>query len=432
MPAEVTVGTRIPTMYGKSVTVLRYIGSGGQGSVYEVLYDGEHKALKWYHPGSVRDPKFFVNNLIQNIRNGAPTPEFLWPQDLTDFHEGSYGYVMDLRPPTYAEVNDFLLNHAHFPSFRRAVDACLGIVSAFRILHDEGYAYQDINSKNFFINPDKGKILICDNDNVVPNDAQSGIRGTWGFMAPEVVKGGHPNTQSDLHSMAVLLFLLLFKVHPLEGRSMASSVLDDTERMRIYATDSLFVFDERDHSNALSPETNAENINLWKQMPGYLRDLFSRAFSQEALGDPRRRPIEVEWTRALARFRSEIQRCPCGNTELVLEGGKTAVCEVCGRAMSSPLVIDMPHACLPALYDTRIYACQLGTVRPDQALDLVGWVVPSRNDMRVLGLSNQSRDAWEVSTSCGLWAVQPQEVVRLEDGLVVRGRSFTLSVRRSS
>ena len=29
-----------------------------------------------------------------------------------------------------------------------------------------GYSYQDLNDGNFFINPQSGDVLICDNDNV--------------------------------------------------------------------------------------------------------------------------------------------------------------------------------------------------------------------------------------------------------------------------
>lgn len=36
------------------------------------------------------------------------------------------------------------------------------------MLHRHGYSYQDLNDGNFFINPESGDVLICDNDNVMP------------------------------------------------------------------------------------------------------------------------------------------------------------------------------------------------------------------------------------------------------------------------
>ena len=440
MPGSLKTNTRIKTMRGQQVAVLRYIGGGGQGDVYEVLYDGMHKALKWYHHDAIKRPKEFITNLQRNIYNGSPTEEFLWPIDMTDFHEGTFGYVMDLRPPDYAQVNEFLLNHVAFGSYRRAVDACLGIVSAFRVLHGLGYAYQDINTKNFFINPSNGKVLICDNDNVVPDDPKappSGIMGTWGFMAPEIMQGSKPNALSDLHSMAVLLFLLLFKVHPLEGQATMGSVLDDRERMRIYATDSLFIFDAEDHSNALTDEEYLDTVALWEQMPIYLKNLFRRAFCCEALHDPNRRPIDVEWTRALARFRSEIQPCPCGAGELIVSNGQPATCEVCGQTLAPELMLELRtpagQELLPARYDTRIFACQTRATSTAHALDLEGWVIADRANPRNLGLSNMSGQAWNV-TGHGMPARQvgPRGVVPLMPGLTISGRGYSINVIRAS
>lgn len=420
--------TSVPTMLGRTVTVKRRIGGGGQGDVYEVLYEGERKALKWYAADSFKNPKAFVRNLKRNIETGAPTEAFLWPLDLTDFHDGGFGYVMDLRPSGYYEVNDFLLNHVAFPSYRRAVDACLGIVSAFRMLHNAGYAYQDINSKNFFIQPETGKVLICDNDNVVPDGTDTGMKGTWGFMAPEIVRGGFPTELSDRHSMAVLIFLLLFKVHPLEGKATADTVFSERERARVYGEEPLFVFDATSEANALSPDVYGVTIAAWQEMPSYLRDLFMRAFSQESLRDGRDRPIDAEWMAALARLRSEIQPCPCGESEVIVESGKPAVCEACGRSLAPRLLLDLgPRVgyCLPAAFDTRIYSCQVRVTKPAHALDVVGWVLRSAEDRDVVGLRNMSDDSWFALDAQGNKAVVASgEVLPLREGVEISDAKY--------
>ena len=69
------------------------------------------------------------------------------------------------------------------------IDAALNIVSAYRILHNNGYCYQDLNNGNFFINPDTGRVLICDNDNVAPDGTHTGIIGKPGYIAPEIILG---------------------------------------------------------------------------------------------------------------------------------------------------------------------------------------------------------------------------------------------------
>ena len=48
MSEELNQGFKVKTIDGKSVTVQKLLGSGGQGDVYLVDYDGSPMALKWY------------------------------------------------------------------------------------------------------------------------------------------------------------------------------------------------------------------------------------------------------------------------------------------------------------------------------------------------------------------------------------------------
>lgn len=75
--------------------------------------------------------------------------------------------------------------------------AAMKICEGFRMLHLKGYSYQDLNDGNFFIRPSDGDVLICDNDNVMPQGQKSGIMGKARYMAPEIVAGGVPDKYSD-------------------------------------------------------------------------------------------------------------------------------------------------------------------------------------------------------------------------------------------
>ena len=69
------------------------------------------------------------------------------------------------------------------------------------------------------IDPGSMALLICDNDNVDVDGAPPTSLGTPKFMAPEIVRGeASPTMDTDLHSLAVVLFYLLFLCHPLEGK----------------------------------------------------------------------------------------------------------------------------------------------------------------------------------------------------------------------
>lgn len=98
---ELKKGYKISLTSGGYVTIAKELGRGGQGIVYLVDLNGEKKALKWYL--NAPNDKFY-KNLEHNIMNGAPSDAFLWPEYLTKKQNGSYGYVMKLRPQNYFEV----------------------------------------------------------------------------------------------------------------------------------------------------------------------------------------------------------------------------------------------------------------------------------------------------------------------------------------
>lgn len=435
MPGTLEVGTRIPTMLGKEVRVLRYLGGGGQGDVYEVLYGaGEHKALKWYRERRFYDERAFVRNLKNNIGHTPPHESFLWPIDMTDYCRGTFGYVMDLRRDGYEDVDDILLNNRPFPSLRRCIDACMGIISAFCVLHQAGYSYQDVNLGNFFINPQTGKVLVCDNDNIAPDDTNLGIVGTMGFIAPEVILGGMPNAASDRYSLAILVFLLLFRTHPLEGLRVKNIVFDSKANRRVYGTHALFVLDEHDTSNALDPENpdHRRALMAWDSMPEHFRQFMRRAFSQESIHRPASRLREIEWLRELVKLRTSIIECPRCGSEVCFEGGPTA-CDFCGTQLAPELVIDLSESIgtrvgeeylIPVVPDARIYQIQVAVCDYARALDPVACVVRSRAEQGVLGLMNMSKESWECRDARGSFEVAPRQVCRLSDGLSIRmGRS---------
>lgn len=418
-------GQVISTMNGRSVIVKHLLGQGGQGRVYLVDYDGEEKALKWYFPHMLFNKQQFKESLKENISKTPPASEFLWPCDLAEMSDGSFGYVMDLRPAGYFEATEFLIHKKSFVSYRRAIDACLNVVSAFRQLHLKGYCYKDINGGNFFFDPKTGKALICDCDNIGSSAYQTGVKGTPSYMAPEVARDeALPNTQSDLYSMAVLIFMLLCKGHPLEGKRVTSlPVLDAAHQMKLYGTDPVFVMDPYNSVNEPNPVVHATMLYLWKCLPGYVRDMFINAFSYEALHNAQLRPTEEEWLPVLARFRSDIVTCTCGN-EVFTNNGALAECDKCHRRIRSAFVLALSGYRLPLVRDTRLYRCQVAVTDASEGLSPVAHVGPvihvDRNGQRKneLVIQNVSDETWDAITSKGVpRKVKPKESIPVKPGI---------------
>lgn len=420
MESGLPIGTKLKTDSGNVVTVLRKLGEGGQGFVYEVDYSGEKKALKWYKKRGMGDtPETFRRVLEGNINKKSPAPEFLWPQDLTEWKDGKFGYIMDLKPRGYYEIWQFLLCRVRFASFQVAVDAMLKIVSAFRILHNQGYTYRDLNDGNFFINPKNGDVRIADNDNVAPQNVENGIKGKPRYMAPEVVTGGMPNVYSDRYSMSLILYMLLCLNHPLEGGRYLTAGLTEEKKVTLYGTEPVFMMDPDAGSNAPHPQIHKNSVNVWKFLPEYMKKIFLRAFSQQSLlENPAARPEEIDWMKALTRFRNDIVACRCGN-EVLTRDGRSCRCDECGKTLEIPNRIELPGCSAPAVRGTRIYRCQLGPCKVQEALDPIG-VVGVKKDTAGLLLRNMTEDTLYVISKAGRERVKPGELLPLEDGITIK------------
>ena len=419
MSEGLMLGSTVTTKFGKSATIVRYIAEGGQGYVYVVNYDGREMALKWYkQAGLGNNPQKFYDNIYQNIKRGKPSDEFLWPEDITEWQNDSFGYIMDLRPDGYYELNQFMLCHQRFSSYRAAINAALKIVSAFRILHNSGYSYQDMNDGNFFIDPVKGNVLICDNDNVAPNGTETGILGKPRYMAPEIVKSEkRPDTYTDRFSMSIILFLIFHLTHPLEGKRYLTPGLSPELQEKLYGSEALFIMDSDDKSNAPDRNIHKNVLAVWKCLPDYMREIFTNAFSSKAIQKPSARPSEKEWLNVLTRFRSEIVPCSCGN-EVFTQQGQPCKCDGCGKNINIPFRLDLGQYSIPAIKDSRIYRCQIDVCNEKDALAPVALVVEKKDSPGVLGVRNMSGKTWEAITSRGeSRKVKPDEVIPLKDGI---------------
>lgn len=418
--AQFEAGKIIKTDFGAPIKIIKYLAGGGQGDVYVVDFGGKKKALKWYKNAG-KDPAAFYENLKKNVEKGSPDKAFLWPEAITEKTEGSFGYIMDLRPEGYYELSEFMLaRNVKFSSFKAAVEACIKIVSAFRILHNNGYSYQDLNDGNFFINPNTGDVLICDNDNVAGNGTSMGVIGKPRYMAPEIVLGkALPNSQTDRFSLAVILFIILCMNHPLEGKKSLVPCLTPKEAEKLYGSEALFICDPDDKSNAPVRNIHPNVIARWGFMPDYIKEAFINAFSQQAIKEPGRRYKELDWLKVLVRFRSDIVRHDCGN-EVFIKNASTTRCDGCGKPVAINHVIKLHNYSITAAKGSRIYRCQLGICNADQALNPVALVVAKPDNPSVLGLKNMTTNIWKARTPSGKEKqVQPQEIVPFMAGIII-------------
>lgn len=432
MAEELNVGYKIQTIDGRTVTVKKKLGEGGQGAVYLVDYNGAPMALKWYKASVMNKADLFYSNLVSNKEHGSPSKEFLWPVDVTERVDGTFGYIMALKPDGFYEVSDFMLQNVKFKSFKTIIDAALNIVSAYRLLHNAGYSYQDLNDGNFFINPNNGRVLICDNDNVAPNKTETGIVGKPRYMAPEIVQGKNmPDTNSDLFSMSVILFILFCMTHPLEGKKSLVPCLSPALQEKLYGSEALFIMDADDNSNAPHPIVHKNILMIWPLLPKYMQELFRKAFSQKALQNPNARPKELEWIQNLVRFRSEIVNCSSCGYEVFTEDGRPVQCRKCKKQVAVPFRLVFNDYAIPGVSDSRIYKCQVCICKADEALTPMGRVLAKKDNPSLLGVRNLSAKSWNAVTPSGKAKhVAPDEVVPLIDGITFEIEGATIKIEK--
>jgi serine/threonine protein kinase len=422
------IGLEIPAA-GQKCVVEKLLGAGGQGEVYQVKVGAESYALKWYYNQNQKEG--LKKSLEELVKRGSPCDNFLWPMQVVEC-EGQFGYLMGLRPAKY-EKSQKLLDRKFSLSYSKAANACLQLADSFRRLHSKGLSYQDISWGNLFINPANGDILICDNDNVAPHgQSAAGIGGTYGFMAPEVVRGDkRPDTYTDLFSLAALMFQMLFLEHPLNGRRWADiACWDDYAKKKLYGTEPIFIFDPNDKSNRPEPGVQ-DNANIfWRMYPGYIRDGFTKVFTAGLTDRENGRLMEEDWIDAFRRLKESLFPCPfCGrdiiydHDEYKKTGAITCWGPKCARQLPVPprLVIKTGkrerYVMLNA--DTKIYTYQLKPREYDEGGKPAGEMAQSPNDPKKWGLRNLTAENWHYTSGGTTKDVTPGSAFVLSRGVSI-------------
>ncbi|WP_029319295.1 serine/threonine protein kinase [Butyrivibrio sp. AE3004] len=318
------------------------LGAGGQGEVYVVDSPTGKKALKWYFKAtSTAEQKNTIMNLVQD---GSPSKNFLWPEDFIVSNDGTFGYIMELRPKEYRNIPDLLNRRIEpDPTFEKLILAIYNMAKEYEELHKKGYSYKDISEQNIFFKPDTGDVLVCDNDNVSGDGLDdSGVYGTMRYMAPEIVRGeASPNRNTDLYSLAVLIFCMLFISHPLEGKNEASiHALDENALKGLFGKHPVFIFDPNNDENRPVPGIH-DNANIyWNLYPQFLKDKFITAFT-DGLTDPNARIVEKEWRDTSIRLLDSIMICPVCGAEVFFDEekdvhGQPHICWGCGNTITAP------------------------------------------------------------------------------------------------
>lgn len=408
---ELNIGESVSLTNGSQAKILKELGRGGQGIVYFVEVNGQNMALKWYF-NNMGD--WFYHNLEENVSKGAPSEAFLWPEYLTMKLKGSYGYIMKLRSQDYYEFGQYLLARAQFKSFEAMVNAAMKICEGFKALHLSGLSYQDLNDGNFFIHPETGDVLICDNDNVAPEGVNSGILGKARYMAPEVVTGmSMPSKQTDRYSLSVVLFLLFYGNHPLEGaRVLACPCMTEKYEKQFYGNEPIFIYDKANATNRPVRGVHNNVLRRWNAFPSLLRETFIQEFGTECLNDPNKRKLERQWQNVIQQLRDILVVCTECKDETFVEDADTPKCMCCGKPFSIAGSLQIGNRRVLLTPNTKVY------IDIDNKPDIQ--VIEVLSDKYPVQLRNITTYNWVAETPSGkIKSVEPNKCMPVKAGLKV-------------
>ena len=214
-----------------SYRIVRLLGEGGMGAVYEVEHEqlGVRYALKSFtledgHVDVLKNKFLAEGKILARLHD----PHLVRVFDLNfDEATGTPYFVMDLvlsedgRPRTLSDVKTEELDE----------DCALGwfadLASALDYIHAQGIVHRDIKLGNVLLSSD-GHVVLSDfgisrifserlrSDvkavTTIATDAATAARlvmGTQGYMAPEVAWGGEATPASDSYSLGVMFVYLL-------------------------------------------------------------------------------------------------------------------------------------------------------------------------------------------------------------------------------
>ncbi len=267
---------------------------------------------------------------------------------------------------------------------------CVNISRGVKRMHAAGLAHSDLSYKNVLIDPVSKSAAIIDIDGlVVPGLYPPDVIGTADFIAPEVVATKHlnvkdpdrnlPNRLTDLHALAVLIYMYLLYRHPLRGGNYFGAIESDEEEDLLMGKKALFIEHPTDDSNRNFKREYGDNVKKfypWTDLKAtpysitgpYLKELFDQAFIK-GLQNPRERPLAEMWEQALIKTNDLKLQCSnssCEQQWFIFTNTKVTACPFCGTRYNHSIpVLDFFYEFKPGVWkpeNQRLVICNNTTL----------------------------------------------------------------------
>jgi hypothetical protein len=249
---------------------------------------------------------------------------------------------------------------------RAHVQVCISVARSLRKLHQVGLVYTDLSPRNVLIDISAGASLLLDIEEAIAGQAAPEVLGTTGYIAPEIVatemlptgdpRKNLPCKHADEHALAVFLYEILFRRHPLRGMKIHSVSPEEDERL-LTGIRALFVEHPTDPSNAL-PDIRVP----YRALGDDLAVLWEKAFIH-GLHAPQNRPSALDWETGLVRLEASLYPCrnpACGEKWFRLgENDGRVQCPFCAITLTERVPYFEILRRRPNGIDTKLYRMPL-------------------------------------------------------------------------
>jgi DNA-binding helix-hairpin-helix protein with protein kinase domain len=327
------------------------LGTGGQAVVWRVfrVKDGQPMALKLFkNPPSgsaLAKQQERLKRILQiskDIAGALPESVLCYPRAI-HASGGEFGVLMEIATGKPLDHATLLVNPHDQPQ-NFVSNALQGVMKggtkyhhfllsgfhlcrALRLVHRHGMTHCDLSLGNVFFCSDTGRMSLIDCDNLAcgANYLPANVAGTPGFRAPELITAANPTPrpETDLHSLAVLLFYLFLFRHPFIGNTGDDWNISFKSEEEAFGKQAIFT----DH-----PKVKKNRFNggiPFSSLPQSLQKLFTQAFT-DGMTSPEKRPTAANWSQEIWNGLECMAQCTsCGQRYFLSDRDFT--CLFCGR-----------------------------------------------------------------------------------------------------
>ena len=210
---------------GTKYTIMRRLGEGGMGIVYQVVKPPNIQGVLKLMSSELTQHEDLKLRFFDEVRILAQLdhPNIVKVSDYDVLPDGTPFYVMELLHGR--TVRDALATVGHMPP-RIAYEIARQLLEALQCAHTHEIPviHRDIKPDNIFLHSPKHgepqvKLIDFGVSSVADRKHDGAFVGTWSYAAPEQIRGEAPTAQTDLYAVGLVLYEMLagrgaFDHHP--------------------------------------------------------------------------------------------------------------------------------------------------------------------------------------------------------------------------